>query len=358
MINVINLYKSGATSNNIKISNIDLYIKSKQTDGYYSRYSGEEDLLVSDTISELTNTLNSKPTATIQSGDKVYITKNSSYPALLLSRLKSQYQIDISRTITEAKADKFIFDKEPIKVYDKYGGWSSSHEIHLTGQSGSHRIICELPNLTDSVRLNFMKTSLEKIHKCTFYYAIKIADADSVKMYINHMSNAVDSRELIRYMNTFIPYATDSEIDTIFNFLKSTDPAIRTTGINLFTTLNTGNNLYKVIQKTLDLAQNYCSVVPAVSSAPSAWKFLYLCTDLTDKDLDKNFNISQAHFLRKIMQNPIYTGSIDQIKSEIKQCLLERLSKGNEFKTLREDLALINCEIILHDKDGKADTGN
>ena len=95
-----------------------------------------------------------------------------------------------------------------------------------------------------------------------------------------------------------------------------------------------------------------------MSACNSSWNYFLQTIDCNLDELSYDFNTHQSYFLRKILQNPIYTGDMESIKKEIKQQLLKRLAKGSEFKTLREDLKLINCEIIIHDKNGETTPGD
>lgn len=355
MIDVKNFNEHNCLNSHKIITNFDDHIED-QTSGYYNRYPILEYLLISDNISELTNIVSSHPSAKIQSKDKIFFSKDSMYPALLLSRLATQYSVDLSRTIIESKATKFIFNKNPIKLYTNSYRWSTIDDIHLTGISGKDRIMCKIPNTKDISRLSFMKSSLEKIYNCTFYYAVSVKNPDTVKLYVDHLNEAVDTRELIKYVNNFIPEASDAEIDTIFSFLKSSDKSIRNTGITLFLTSNVSNNLYKVIKNACELALNNSWAIPGQLN--SSWEYFLQYIDCEIDELHYNFNSHQPYFLRKILQNPISTGSMEDIKKEIKILLLKRLSVGEEFKTLREDLKLINCEIVINDKNGETNPSN
>lgn len=358
MISVVNFCEKYSIDKHIIVHNFDAHIKNKN-EGISSRYAINEYLLISDTIKELTNILNSRPSQTIQKKDKIYFSKDSKYPSLLLSRLINQYNVDLSRTITESKATKFIFNYNPIERYINSYRWSTLDDIHLSGHIGNTRVLCSIPNSTDNARLSFMKSSLEKLYNCSFYYTVPIRNHETVELYINHVNEAVDTRELTKYVNTFIPESTDSEIDTVFSFLKSTDSSIRNTGISLFSTLNVGSKLYNVIKKACELRCNSSWATPvSMSACNSSWNYFLQTIDCNLDELSYDFNTHQSYFLRKILQNPIYTGDMESIKKEIKQQLLKRLAKGSEFKTLREDLKLINCEIIIHDKNGETTPGD
>ena len=356
MIDVKNFHNTYQLSTHILIFDFDAFMKDKTR--YNSRYSVQEHLLISDSPSELTSVLNSHPSGTIQKKDKIYFSSESNFPALLLSRLVNQYNVDVTRTITENKATKFIFNKNPIIQYDNHYAYSSFHEIHLTGCISGKRILCRIPNITDLSRLTYIKSNLEKIWGCSFYYAIPVRNGESAKLYIDHMKEAVDTRVLTKYITSFIPEATDQEIDTVFGFLKSSDKSIRDTGISLFTTMNVSKKLYEVIKKACELRVNNSWAVPTQNSCNSSWKYFLQYIDCDLDELCNNFDRNQSFFLRKILQNPIFDGNMEDIKKEIKIQLLKRLSVGDEFKTLREDLKLINCEIAIHDKNGETTSGN
>lgn len=357
MIDVRNFFEEGARDTTL-IIDIDAHIRNKK-EGYRNIWSQKEDLLVSDSLSELTNILEAKPSATIVSGDKIMFSSGCNYPALLISQLKPNYpNIDISRTITESKATKFIFNKNPIEYPT---GWSyyRTNEIHLAGVVGTTRYICTLPNLTDKQRIAYIKQGLESVHNTKFYFSRRIHNPESTKLFVKHINEAVSTQELTKYVNKFIPSVTDDELKIAFNYLKSSDDSIRKTGIKLFDSWNIGGKIYEVIKNLNSLYYYRTYLIPSSKSdMSSSWRYLLQAIDCDIDDIKRDFNSNQPYFLRKIMANPVYDGDMKSIKEEIKTQLIKRLQESPEFKTLREDLKLINCELILHDKDGETDPGN
>ena len=360
MIDIKNYYKLGFTGT-VFINNPDKFISTKGQEGLDQRYyrTYDESLLVSDSLSELTKIIKAKPTNTISPGDKIYFAKNVDYPVLLLSRLKSQYSIDISRTTTESKADKFIVNKIPIECVSQWKSSCALSCIHLTGLFRNQRLVCSIPNTTDLQKINYIKQNVEKLLNITLTFAQPIDNPESAQIFITHQSNCVIVPQLIKYTNQFIPSVTDSELKAAFSYLKSSDDSIRLTGINLFEYFNIGDKIYDVIKGLHEVYETGCYLIPNSSkSCTTPWKYLLQSIDCNILDIQRNFDNNQSYFLRKILANPIYTGDMESIKKEIKTRLLERLLSSPEFSTLREDLDIINCELVLHDKNGETDSGN
>lgn len=320
--------------------------------------------LYSDALTELKDITQKKPiiTKTIQSKDKVYFASGCGYPSLLFSKYKSDSNIklDLSRTTSPDKADVIVIGPEWMDTYSPYNCYLATtyNGNGVRWQANTFEDFNESLAALDRQKLS---THLNQ----TAYFMMKIsnAQAETFELVHKYPNKIVYTMDLLKYVFPFLPVMTDSELDVIISMLKTSDDQARATGIQMFQYYNFSDKIYTIIKK-LKTEVPYV-YFPMESGAPVAWKYLYSCLGVpVDKFTSgQSYAKNITYYVTKVMENPLNTQNLDDLKDDILAQLVEKLKTDSQFSTFRKDLALIGYQLSVEpipedDSDGETESGD
>lgn len=319
--------------------------------------------LYSDTLSELKSFTQQKLVITkqIQSKDKIYFANGCGYPSLLFSKYKSDSNIklDLTRTTSPDKADVIVIGPEWIDSYSPYNCCLSTtyNDNNVRWQANV------FDGFNEAVAtINRQKLSTFLNRPAYFMMKISNAQAEIFELIHKYPNKIVYTMDLIKYVFPFLPVMTDSELDIIISMLKTSDEQARSTGIQMFQYSNFSDKIYTIV-KRLKTEVPYI-YFPSESSASVAWKYLYSCLGVpvekftSGNSYDKNITF----YASKVMENPLNTQNLDDLKADILSQLVEKLKTDDKFSTFRTDLALVGYRLSVEpipedDSDGETEPG-
>ena len=190
---------------------------------YYNLYVGSKDL---DELDALTKT---PPTSkkVISKGDKIFFSKKTTFPTLLLSRLDT----DVKRVVKEDKADVYVIDKPKVlysvDTYIAYFTETQNQEPVLYWENVSKYETEELNKL-----VNKWKSALNS-DEIYFLRSYSCDDHTIFNTCLNSNKPIVYTDDFIKYIDKFRPKLEGDELDSVLNMLKSPDDESYAAGINL-----------------------------------------------------------------------------------------------------------------------------
>jgi succinate dehydrogenase flavin-adding protein (antitoxin of CptAB toxin-antitoxin module) len=212
----------------------------------------------------------------IISKDKVFISKHSSFPPLLLSRIEN---IDISRSINIEKATKVVTDKPVFKTYMEdvwYGEFTSYNPelpvIRAVMRDPSYYtkrflMSANCGNMPDDV-------STYDITSCYPCVVLDI-EYDLSACLLNYPEKIVLTEKLVEYTNNYLPELDEDTFDSFSSMMCSADSNIVKVCINTLATFNLGHFNTQI---SLEIKKNYANLMKKkVTSLSSFNRILSLC---------------------------------------------------------------------------------
>lgn len=362
MLKVIN-FKN--TSNDYQSSrNVSDLISGKNT---WTFSFNDPGILISDSLKELVDFASqSYQFAPISANDKIFFSKSSNYPSLLLSKIKSTYpNLNITRVIKPDTADKIVVGKDAFKNRLASNNYCYKRVYLINADAYNYpntSIIRAIPysSVTDKQMLANAKASLEKGFSEKFYYATEITYPDTIELALNNSAKITNDTAIIKYTYSFLPKITDADIDSIKVYLKSNDEEARKLGIECFQYYNLGDKLFQIFQLLAELSNYSKNLLPNFSASLASWKLLYITLNTSGEEINNTvLSTNLAYYIKKVMDNPLDTNSGIDLRKLLKEAVIHRINNSVEFGDFRKDLKLINCSItIIDDKDRETTTSD
>jgi hypothetical protein len=198
----------------------------------------------------------------IISQDKVLVSKFSSFPSLLLSRIE---KIDITRSVNPDKASKIVVDQPEdcrIGLTDMFYGvfFSSKPELPPIRMIMADPAYFSHNFLVSSSCSDFPDEGLSSYEpEGVAEPCITINERYELCNYIlNYTDKLVLSERLVEYTNNYLPSLDDESYASFASMLSSPDPNILKVCINTLATFNLGN--YTTLL-SLEIKKNYANLI-------------------------------------------------------------------------------------------------
>ena len=226
----------------LEVNRTDNITKNYRT-SIFSRWDNKPIIYASDSLQEIED-ICKKVSApyeftTLEDTDKTICFKNSSFPSLLLSRLKENYpEIKWKRTTKEVDADKIVSDNEEsrfynvfnfgIRVYGKIPTKDGKFILYISNPSfGAWYKTDKFKELDKDnyIELQKIVKEMETIDpNIEIFYGCALQSKEALDQELFRRQNSykiVKTETFIRKLWEIIPPISDSEFDTIRKYLKS-----------------------------------------------------------------------------------------------------------------------------------------
>lgn len=309
--------------------------------GRIGSWKGDFSIILKKDFKELFNSIKDIHFNNIEENDSVLITKDSSFPALLLSRIPD---INIKRTIKEANATKVIVDDLHIPEYLPNGYMLDcvllidNEEINFKtlwsyepSYDALERHIRVVRGMNYKENLNIINIEKEKVY--ILYY-----DKPTLDVAIKSPEKLVTTRKLINYISDFLPKIEESDIKSIEMLISSMDETDTKIAIELLNAYDIRDNYIKIIYL---LKKYYYKISETKLHNTTGVNYLLHKLEITDSI----FDLGNNDFLLNLYNNTLIDS---ESKKQIRSELMENLSKQIEY-IYKQYSDPLKFNIILND---------
>lgn len=288
---------------------------------------------------------------TIKPKDKVYISSDSTFPALLLSNMVKDKKVPLKRCVKADNADVLVSDH--LMKFETVYNWQTSSEKVMLVLMNEQTQQCAMMQIPKSVKTSVDADQYLEDFKdlippgFTTAWGRDIRDIKDSEDKYNNSTKFISTAELVKFIRTYQDKPTDEEWESFMDIIGSNDVQQRKLGWNLLQHMNLEDryldlfdNLRILVEKSGKWQQGlgYINYIPTLSACPASTRYVIgqLGTQAFRNDWSDFRNISE-----------LFDGNL-LMSSELKNKVIKRIKNSAAFEfgaDNAKELVILNAEV-------------